>query len=191
MEELDIITEHLKGLDNRNGNRPIFVAIDGRCASGKTTLAEKLSKNLHNCAVVHIDDFFLPPQMRTQERLNEIGGNFDRERFIFEVVEPLMKNNCASYRVYSCKVHDYISTSEINNPSVVIVEGAYSMHPDIVNVYSYKIFCTASYETQLDRIEKRNGEEAKNRFISLWIPLEEKYFKEYNITDLCDYIYKT
>lgn len=34
----------------------VIVAIDGRCGSGKTTLAAKLQKQLH-CSVFHMDDF--------------------------------------------------------------------------------------------------------------------------------------
>ena len=45
----------------------VIVAIDGRCGSGKTTLAAKLQKQLH-CSVFHMDDFFLRPEQRTEER---------------------------------------------------------------------------------------------------------------------------
>ena len=36
--------------------KPYILAIDGRCASGKTTLANELSQSL-SCNVVHMDDF--------------------------------------------------------------------------------------------------------------------------------------
>ena len=39
----------------------ILVAIDGRCGSGKTTLAAALQEMLQ-CPVVHMDDFFLRPR---------------------------------------------------------------------------------------------------------------------------------
>ena len=41
----------------------VIVAIDGKCTSGKTTLASKLAE-LYDCNVFHMDDFFLrrPPQ---------------------------------------------------------------------------------------------------------------------------------
>lgn len=35
----------------------VLVSIDGRCASGKTTLARKISKII-DCNVFHMDDFF-------------------------------------------------------------------------------------------------------------------------------------
>ena len=38
--------------------KPRIIAIDGRCASGKTTLAEALGRHYH-CNVIHMDHFFL------------------------------------------------------------------------------------------------------------------------------------
>ena len=66
----------------------ISIAIDGDCCSGKTTLAEKLSKK-YGCDVVHTDDFFLPFSLRTKERYAEPGGNIHYERFILEVLPHL------------------------------------------------------------------------------------------------------
>lgn len=39
--------------------QPLIVALDGRCASGKTTLAALLQQQT-GCSVVHMDHFFLP-----------------------------------------------------------------------------------------------------------------------------------
>ena len=39
-------------------DKPLLVAIDGRCASGKSTLAKDLQKQL-DCNVIHMDDFYL------------------------------------------------------------------------------------------------------------------------------------
>ena len=63
------------------GGRPAVVAIDGRCGSGKTSLAALIAA-LFPCNVFHMDDFFLPPALRTPERLSQPGGNVDRERML-------------------------------------------------------------------------------------------------------------
>ena len=39
----------------------LIVAIDGRCGSGKTTLAAEL-KRVYPCELIHTDDFFLRPE---------------------------------------------------------------------------------------------------------------------------------
>ena len=64
--------------------RPLILAVDGRCASGKSTFARELS-GVCLAEVIHMDDFFLRPQQRTKERLAEAGGNIDRERLLQEV----------------------------------------------------------------------------------------------------------
>ena len=63
----------------------VIVAIDGKCTSGKTTLASKLAE-IYDCNVFHMDDFFLRPEQRIPERLAEVGGNVDYERFQEEVI---------------------------------------------------------------------------------------------------------
>ena len=51
---VDAINEIIKQEDNTD--RPILVAIDGRCGSGKTTLGEYLKGQL-DCNLFHMDDF--------------------------------------------------------------------------------------------------------------------------------------
>ena len=67
----------------------VNVAIDGSSGSGKSTFASLLA-GVYDCNVFHTDHFFLTPAMRTAERLNETGGNFDYERFREEVIYGIM-----------------------------------------------------------------------------------------------------
>ncbi|MEI3593674.1 MAG: DUF3842 family protein [Lachnospiraceae bacterium] len=72
------LTEELRVLPT--GMR--IIAIDGRCAAGKTTLAARLAKELGG-DVIHMDDFFCRLTLRTQERRSEPGGNVHYERILF------------------------------------------------------------------------------------------------------------
>lgn len=47
-----------KAEEIRISETPLFIAIDGRCGSGKTTLGEALAKRLH-ASLIHMDDFYL------------------------------------------------------------------------------------------------------------------------------------
>ena len=69
------------------------IAVDGRAAAGKTTFAEELAVTLGG-AVVHMDDFFLPGELRTPERLAAPGGNVHAERFAEEVL-PFLRRGAA------------------------------------------------------------------------------------------------
>ena len=85
--------------------KPLIIAIDGRCASGKTTLAQAISEQL-DCNVIHMDDFFLRPEQRTPERLSTPGENIDHERFLEEVLIPLSKGLPIKYRPFECHKMD-------------------------------------------------------------------------------------
>ena len=63
-----------------NKQEQIIITIDGCAASGKSTLAKELQP-VYNAEVIHMDDFFLPFDLRTKERLDEPGGNIHYERF--------------------------------------------------------------------------------------------------------------
>ena len=163
----------------------IIIAIDGRCAAGKSTLAERLKEKM-SCCVIHMDDFFLRPEQRTPQRYREPGGNVDYERFLEEVLKPLHENRPFSFRPYDCKRQLLAEPVSIVPDSVTVIEGSYSCHPVLWDFYDLRIFLTINKEEQLRRIRYRNGEEATIIFQNKWIPLEEFYFKTYNIENRCD-----
>lgn len=177
------ITRAIDEIVNKKGS--CIVAIDGRCGSGKTTLAADLKK-YYNCNVIHMDDFFLQPHQRTEERLGEIGGNVDYERFFSEVLLPLGRNERFSYRPFDCSTFKLGEPINVNVCSVTVVEGSYSCHPYLFDAYDLHVFLDIEPNVQLERIEKRNGKEALEVFKAKWIPLEETYFKYLNVKEKCE-----
>lgn len=218
----------------------IIIAIDGRCGSGKTTLAAELASAL-DATVFHMDDFFLRAEQRTEERLKTPGEFVDHERFLEEILKPIcdkrsdssrdlrysQKPECSVEQVYSkdsrfsrelgCLNESGCSSNSADSPSdltrvflrrfshhtfqpeepeevtvkpVVIVEGTYSLHPNLRNYYDLKIFTTTDKETQLERIAKRNPK-MLDMFINKWIPLEELYFESLNPKEFADYTIET
>ncbi|HOO27068.1 MAG TPA: hypothetical protein PLU43_01280, partial [Lachnospiraceae bacterium] len=138
------------------GENCLTVGIDGNAAAGKTTLAWCISE-LYDCEVIHMDDFFLPPHLRTGERLSEPGGNIHYERFLQEVVAGIKSKKDFSYRIFSCHKMDYTGERTVKRQKMIVVEGAYSMRPEFRDIYDYKIFIRLPLETQLQRIQIRNG----------------------------------
>lgn len=170
-----------KDIDNKH---PSIISIDGRCASGKTTLSNLL-KQIYDCNVFKMDDFFLQPHQRTKKRLESPGENVDHERFEQEVLIPLSKHEDIKLRKFNCSTLSIQSAHLIPYKSFNVIEGSYSMHSDLQRYYSYSVFLTVSKEEQLSRLEKRNPN-MLNNFIQRWIPLEELYFKTFSIQDICD-----
>ncbi|MEE0334088.1 MAG: AAA family ATPase [Catenibacterium mitsuokai] len=167
----------------------VTIAIDGRCGSGKTTLANKL-KAYFDCHIFHMDDFYLQEYQRTQERYNEPGGNVDRERFKKEVLEPLKEHQDVLYRPFDCSTMSISEGALYSYKPINIIEGSYSCHPELIDDYDMTIFLDIDEPLRLKRIEERNGKEALNMFIKKWIPLEEKYFSSFDIQNHCDFYFK-
>ena len=165
-----------------------IIGIDGGSGSGKTTLASLLCES-YDATVFHMDDFFLTPSMRTPERLSEAGGNVDRERFENEVLIPLKQGTDVNYRRFDCKTGVLSTPVSVKPKNLVIIEGSYSLHPDLIKYYDFSVFLDIDTEKQNERIKKRNGEGAKS-FFEKWIPLENTYFEKTQIKDRCDMIIK-
>ena len=164
---------------------PFAIAIDGPAASGKTTAATLLGQ-IFDANVIHMDDFFLPFEMRTSHRLAEPGGNVHYERFSKEVLPFLPKSGPYRFRVFNCSIGSYSGERVLNQRLLTIVEGVYSQHPLLSNAYRLKVFFTILEEEQRCRILERNGADGLNMFIERWIPLENEYFSKCHIQQLCD-----
>lgn len=165
----------------------IIVALDGRCASGKTTLGFYLQE-LFDANLFHMDDFFLQGNQRTVERLAEVGGNVDYERFQSEVLEPLMHGEAVNYRRFNCHNMTIDESVEIPYKRINIIEGSYCMNPYFGDVYDLKVFTDIGEAEQLENIRRRNGEEKMKVFRECWIPKEEAYFKKFQIKEQSDIV---
>ncbi len=176
----------LRLIEEKQLSKPYILAIDGRCASGKTTLAAKLSERL-GFAVVHMDDFYLPFSLRTPERMAEAGGNMDFDRLINEILKPFSAGENAVYRPYACHENRFLSPINLNFSSSIILEGSYSCHPKIRSFSAIKIFMDISAKKQLERIAVRDPGHV-DAYRSTWIPREEYYFESCSVRDICDTI---
>lgn len=164
-----------------------IIALDGRSAAGKSTLAQLLGK-MTGAGVIHMDDFFLPKELRTKERLAEPGGNVDYDRFLTEVLPGLKSGEAFSYRRFDCSRMELGESRKVPAGTIRIVEGSYSCHPKLGDYMTLRVFCDISAEEQRVRIEKRNGEEMLSRFVREWIPMEEKYFAYFPIKERADFV---
>lgn len=172
-------------IDERMAEREwVLVAIDGNCTAGKTTLAGKLAE-VYDCNVFHMDDFFLRPEQRTAERYGETGGNVDYERFREEVLVPLTTGKPFSYRPFDCKRLTLSQPVTVAPKRLNIIEGSYSHHPYFGDPYDLKIFLRVTPELQRQRILER-PDFLHQRFFEQWIPMENRYFREFQICQKSD-----
>ncbi|MDF2820261.1 MAG: hypothetical protein K0R15_702 [Clostridiales bacterium] len=173
-----------------NQNDSVVIAIDGMCGSGKSHLAGLLAE-IYDCNVFHMDDFFLPFEMKTSERLAQPGGNVHYERFQTEVLDSLNKGEKVTFRPYLCPQWVLGEPIQVEPKKLTIIEGSYSFQPKLEQTYDLKIFLKIDSKVQKERILKRNGEEKLQKFINLWIPLEKNYFDSLNIEDQANVVIDT
>ena len=162
------------------GTHPVTVAIDGMCGSGKSTLG-RLLEEVYGCNLFHMDDFFLRPEQRTPERMKEIGGNVDYERFQEEVLNHLGDPTGFTYQIFDCSAWRLGDFIKVPCKQLNIIEGAYSQHPFFGDVYDLRFYYGIDPEEQQRRILKRNGAAMLERFRNEWIPMEMRYLETYEI----------
>lgn len=178
----------LSAIDRHRRTHPqTLVALDGPCATGKTTLGGFLSR-LYQCPLFHMDDFYLPPERKTAQRLAEPGGNVDAERFFTEVLSPLSRGETVRYRPYRCQSGTLGPELVVPPTPLAVVEGVYSLRPDLDPYYHVKCFLEVPWSTRRARLLNRNGAEGLERFEKLWIPLENAYFHAFPIRKCCDVV---
>ena len=183
-----LITKILARVEEKQAERedfPLILAIDGKSGSGKTTLAALLSEKT-GALVLHMDDFFLRPEQRTDKRLKEIGGNVDYERFS-AVLSQVKAKEEVQYQPYDCKTGTLQEIQIFKPEKIVIVEGSYSMNSYFGDYADIKVGMDIDAERQKERILKRNGQMMLARFLEEWIPKENVYLEEFKIFEKCDF----
>lgn len=160
----------------------VQIAIDGMCAAGKSTMG-RILQSIYSCRLFHMDDFFLQPYQRTADRLSQIGGNVDYERFKKEILDHLNDREGLEYQIYSCKAQRLDCRIQTDWTPLSIIEGSYSQHPFFGDIWDLRFFCEIDPAEQLNRIRIRNGEAMCERFKQEWIPKENAYFDTFGIRE--------
>ena len=166
----------------------VNIAIDGDSAAGKTGLAKWIAKAC-DCNVFHADDFFLPQELRTEERLSEPGGNMHRERFASEICVPVREGRAFSYRPFDCGTMALDAPVSVQPKEINVFEGSYTMHPELRSFYDLSVFLSVDSKEQEARILKRNGPEMLRDFTERWIPMEKNYHQALQVKEACDFVF--
>ena len=121
------IINSITALLSTAAGRPILIALDGRCGSGKTTLAAQLAERFPGSRTIHTDDYYLPPAQRVPGWEALPCANMDLKRLRAEVLDPARAGQPFSYLAYSCRERAYLPPVSCQPVRLVIVEGSYSL----------------------------------------------------------------
>ena len=131
--------------------KPLVLALDGRCGSGKTTLANTLARQFPASITLHTDDFYLPPAQRIRGWEKTPCANMDLARLRDEALRPAYEGQPVQYRAYSCREGAYLPARELAAQPLVILEGSYSHHPLLTGYETLRVFLTCAKEEQTRR----------------------------------------
>lgn len=158
------------------------VAIDGRAASGKTSLAALLVEAT-GAGVVHVDDFCSPGAKMQVEKLGLPGGNIRYDMIMEDVLPNLRSPKAFFYRSIDCAKLCIGPRVRVARSPYRVVEGSFSQHPVFGDYFDIAVFMDVSPEEQLRRIIERDGQGFVDAFARLWIPMEEEYIKFFSLKD--------
>lgn len=177
-------------LDERIRRRvPTLLAIDGRCGSGKTSLAAGLAAYT-GCHVFHMDDYYLPFDRRNADWEHGIAQNMDLIRVRDELLLPVHNQKSVVYHPYDCMNSRYLDEISMEYRPLTVIEGSYSQHPLLRDLYDITVFLTIDPATQQTRLMEREGERFTD-FRDRWIPMEERYFAACDTAAHSDYVIRT
>jgi uridine kinase len=172
--------------------RPLFVAIDGGSAVGKTTFAARLRPLIeaHGRSLVaaSIDDFHRPRAERyARGRLSPEGcyhDTFDYPKLRSALLEPLRDGRpfvtAAFDAVNDRPVHAEAQTAP--RDAILLFEGVWLMRPELDAFWDYRILLTAPWDVIAERGIRRDMtwggtyEEVANLYANRYIPADKLYF---------------
>ena len=170
--------------------KPLVLALDGRCGSGKTALADRLTRQFPASIVLHTDDFYLPPTQRVRGWEKTPCANMDLIRLRDEALRPAYAGQPVAYRAYNCREGAYLPPVQLPAQPLVILEGSYSHHPLLRPYETLRVFVTCAKAEQTRRLQAREGARYAD-FAARWVPLEEGYFAQYGVAESADFVVET
>lgn len=184
----------LSSIHNLSKKLPlIFIGIDGCGGVGKTTLSKQLSEKLQHVTVVHMDEFDLPYKDRIIVPIHQkaFGADTDYKRLLRQVMYPLKKLQSSRYQRYSWDNDRMEEWIDLWPQGIIVVEGVYAIRSELSPLYDLRVWLECPTDIRLERGLKRDGEVARDRWITDWLPMEERYLTLDNPMQRADIILQT
>ena len=87
------------------------------------------------------------------------------------------------YRRYDFRAGRLLPPETLPDARILILEGSYCNLPEIRRYADVRLFLRASWETREARLRGRESAASMQRFLDLWIPLEDAYFEAFGLPD--------
>lgn len=176
------LAQFIKSIENTPRKQStLLIGIDGCGGSGKSTIAKQLQHCCEDVTIVHMDDFYLPSSqikpVPPAEKL--IGADFDWQRLLSQVIEPLHNEQDGYYARYDWETDTLAEYHTVKTGGIVVIEGIYATRNELANYYDFTIWVDCPRNIRLLRGLERDGEEARSMWVDNWMVAEDMYVKEH------------
>jgi uridine kinase len=159
---------------------PILVAVDGRSAAGKSTLAAEVAGRIA-ASVIDGDDFYAGGSEAVWDAMSaaEMAAHCIDWRRQRSVLETLARGEEARWHAYDWDAGDgrLMEQPTICPPSpTVILEGAYSARPELADLFHLRVLYDAPTGLRHRRWFEREGEGYDDDWARRWSKAEDWYF---------------
>jgi uridine kinase len=159
---------------------PLLVALDGRSAAGKSTLAGQVATGI-GAIVIDGDDFYsggTATEWDAMSPAEKVAHCIDWKRQR-PVLEALSRGEPASWNRYDWEANDgrLVEHPTTVGPSpVVILEGVYSGRPELADLHDLRVLYDAPADLRRERLIQREGEGFRDEWNARWSEAEHWYF---------------
>lgn len=185
---------------------PVRVAVDGRPASGKTTLSDELGDVLRDQGrpVIRatIDEFMHPKSIRYRRGVDSPEGCYHDAHDLDALHEALLRplgpggNRKIRARSYNRDTDRVVSmpTKTAAADTVLLFDGVFLMRPELNLGWDLRILVSASFEESLRRARLRDVAalgsvtRVEERFRTRYLPSQEHYFNTVKPTEITDVV---
>ena len=174
---VDPVAAVVAALDGKDGTR--WIGVDGKGATGKTRLADRIAAALPGSVVVHIDDFARP----------DVRG-WERDRFTQQVLKPLLAGRPGRYQRWDFDRNVGVEWHTVPSGVPVIVEGVSATDERLGIPWDFTIWVEVPYRVRLARALERDGPERMDRWLTDWMPSEEAYEAAQRPQDRVNLVYR-
>jgi uridine kinase len=161
MEEVLLMTDReavVPFLQAHMQTSPLLVAIDGQSAAGKSTSARYIQQQIPDTVIVHADNFYRVMDEHERAALDARGGYltyYDWQRLEAQILVPLAHGRSARYQRYNWGENQLGEWTVALAEGVIVVEGLYTLRPELRTYYHAKIWVETSFPTRMGRQDER------------------------------------
>ena len=164
LEEINNNIDKLEKIKSfKEENEILFIGIAGGTASGKTSVANELMKNLHQekVTLINLDSYYIDLshlELEERKKFNFDHPNSIDWNLVYQNLYNLFQLKKAYKPVYSFTLYNRTNEFEELEPAkIIILEGLFSLYKkELRNLMDLKIFVSAPDDIRLIRRIKRD-----------------------------------